>query len=133
MKYKVNDKKEINIPDELIENYMKTLELTKEEAIQMYLEDEEIEINEEQEALTKKAKENHVTAHLGARKNVENKKTERVRKENPTKEMIIKEVAKILPQFAQNVKIENVGKIITFSIGEDEFKIDLTQKRKKKQ
>ena len=57
---------------------------------------------------------------------------ERVKKENPTKEMIIQEIAKILPNFATDVNIENAGKIITFTVGNDNFKIDLTQKRKPK-
>ena len=57
---------------------------------------------------------------------------ERVKKENPTKEMIIQEIAKILPNFATDVNIENAGKIITFTVGNDNFKLDLTQKRKPK-
>ena len=57
---------------------------------------------------------------------------EKVVKDNPTKEMVISEIAKILPVFATNIKIENKAKLITFNIGEDEFKLDLVQKRKKK-
>ena len=41
MVYKLNDK-EIKIDDELIANYCKSLEITEQEAIQMYLEDERI-------------------------------------------------------------------------------------------
>ena len=81
------------------------------------------------------AKENKSIKIIDAKaQNKPEKKTqkERVRKENPTKEMIISEIAKLLPNFAENVVIENAGKLITFSIGEEEFKIDLVQKRKKK-
>ena len=46
--------------------------------------------------------------------------------------MIIAEIAKILPNFAENVKIENAGKLITFSMGGDNFKIDLIRQRAKK-
>ena len=46
--------------------------------------------------------------------------------------MIIAEIAKVLPNFAENIVVENAGKLITFSIGEDEFKLDLVQKRKPK-
>ena len=46
--------------------------------------------------------------------------------------MIIAEIAKILPNFAENIVVENAGKLITFNIGEDAFKIDLVQKRKPK-
>ena len=57
MVVKLNNK-EIKIPEEEIKRNMKILEITEEEAIQMYLEDEGYEVNEEVEKLTKKAKEN---------------------------------------------------------------------------
>ena len=57
---------------------------------------------------------------------------ERVKKENPTKEKIIAEIAKLLAEFAENVTVVNDSKIIEFSMGDKEFKLDLTQKRKKK-
>ena len=91
--------------------------------------------NEEQQDLCNQAKENKSNKVINAKVEKEpTKKTqkERTRKENPTKEMIIQEIAKILPNFATDVNIENAGKIITFTVGNDNFKIDLTQKRKPK-
>lgn len=58
----MKNKKDIKIPKNYIEQAMKSLDITEEEAIQMYLEDEGIEINEEQERLCKLAKENKVGA-----------------------------------------------------------------------
>ena len=133
MRYKLNEKKEIRIPDEDIQRLMSTMKLDKDEAIQLWLEDEGYLINEEQEALCKKEKEN-IVKNIGERKApivLKNKK-EKVVKDNPTKEMVISEIAKILPAFATNIKIENKAKLITFNIGDDEFKLDLVQKRKKK-
>ena len=57
---------------------------------------------------------------------------ERTKRENPTKEMIVAKIAEMLPEFAENVVVENKGKLITFTIGNDEFKLDLVQKRKPK-
>ena len=133
MKYNL-DGKEIRIPDEEIKRYVETMQITGEEAIQIYLEDEGYLENEEQEALCAKAKENRVTAHLGARQNVENKKTERERKANPVKENLIAEFAKALEAMpaAYDIKIENIGKIITFKVDGKEFKLDLIEKRQKK-
>lgn len=135
MTYNLNGKS-IRIPDADIERSMKSLELTKEEAIQMWLEDEGYLENEEQEALEKKAKENRITAtiHQASATNKVEKKTqkERCRKENPTKEMVIREIAALLPNFAENVEVLNVGKLIAFSIGEEKYEIDLKQKRKPK-
>lgn len=127
--------KKIKIDDQWISKAMKTLELTKEETIQMYLEDEGYMDNEEQIEMTKKAKDVVRTIHkAGGKPAPGEKKTqrERVRKENPTKEMVISEIAKILPNFAENIEIVNPGKLISFSIGEDKFEIDLKQKRKPK-
>ena len=63
MKYVIN-KKEIEIPDEEIERLMDTLDLTEEEAIDTWLCDNDYEINEEEEELTKKAKANRITATI---------------------------------------------------------------------
>ena len=127
--------KEVKIPDEEIKNLMDKLELTEQEAIQTWLEDEGYEVNEEVEKLTAKAKANG-TARVNARANVENKKTTRERKANPVKEEIIQILANALKN-SQNlpinaIKIENIGKIITFKVENREFKLDLIEKRQKK-
>lgn len=135
MRYNLNGKN-INIPDADIERSMKSLELTKEEAIQMWLEDEGYIENEEQEELEKKAKENRITAtiHQASAKDPRKKtQRERVRKENPTKEMVIREIAALLPKFAEDIEVLNVGKLISFRIGEEKYEIDLKQKRKPKE
>ena len=127
--------KEVKASTAYLENMVKNLGIDMEEAVLTWLEDEEYLINEEQEELTKQTKGTRVGSIVGAKDEKKvTKKTqkERVQKENPTKEMIIAEIAKILPNFAENIKIENKGKLITFNIGEDAFKIDLVQKRKPK-
>ena len=134
MMYEVG-KRKVKIPDKEIESSMKKYGLTKDEAVQMWLEDEGITVNAEIADCEKKAKESDVmrTIH-GASAIDKTKKTqkERARKENPIKEMVIAEIAKLLPNFAENVKVENIGKLITFSIGDREFKLDLIEKRKSK-
>jgi len=131
MVYKLNDKN-INIPDEEIENLIDKLELTEQEAIQTWLEDNDYIKNEEVEKLTKKAKENKTNLPK-ARKNVENKKTTRERKENTTKAEIIKYLFENLSKFQDisALQIENKEKIITFELNNNSYKLDLIQKRKK--
>lgn len=135
MTYDFNGKK-LRIPDADIERSMKKLKLTREEAIELWLEDEGYIDNEEQNKLEKKAKDCRITAtiHQASAVNKAEKKTqkERTRKENPTKEMIIAEIAKLLPNFAENIEVKNVGKLISFSIGNENYEIDLIQKRKPK-
>lgn len=135
MKYNLNGKN-INIPDADIKRSMKILGLTKEEAIQVWLEDEGYLENEEQEELERKAKENRITAtiHQASAKDPRKKtQKKRARKENPTKEMVIREIAALLPKFAEDIEILNVGKLISFRIGEEKYEIDLKQKRKPKE
>lgn len=135
MIYKLNEKKEVRIPDSDIERLMNAMKMSQEEAVQVWLEDEGYLHNEEQEALCRKAKKNKSTKYIKADRApivLKNKKTPVV-KENPTKEMVISELAKVLPAFATDIKIENKTKLITFRIGDEEYKIDLIQKRKKKE
>ena len=122
-----------------LENMVKNLDIDFEEAVLTWLEDEEYIINDDQQELTNKAKENKVLAslHRTQGNNVKaEKKTqrERVVKPNPTKEMIIAEIAKSIEAIegTTNVVIENKGKLITFSLNGEDFKLDLVQKRKPK-
>ena len=134
MIHELNGKK-IRIPDDMLQISMAQLGLTQEEAIQMYLEDEGYLENEEQESLEKKAKENRITAKIHQAR-AENKKTqrERVKKADPTKEGVISAIAEMLPTVqAENVVIVNSGKLITFTIGADHYKLDLVRQRPPKE
>lgn len=132
MEIKVNNKV-VKIPQKEIDNLMKTLELTEQEAIETWLDDNDYTTNEQVEELTKKAKANGTTK-IGARVNVENKKVERERKENPTKALIIDQLWQKLAEIEHisNLKVENKEKLITFSLNGNDYKLDLVQKRTKK-
>ena len=136
MTYTLPNGKNIRIPDSEIEKNMKLLELTRDEAIQLYLEDEGYLENAEQEALCQKAKANVKVGNIvKARADTKPKPTtqsERVKKDDPTKEMIIAEIAEFLPKIATNIQVVDNRKIITFCIGGDTYKIDLTRTRKPK-
>ena len=137
MKYEYNGKT-LNIPDDFIQNAMKNLSIDEDEAIQLWLEDNDYEVNEEQMALDAKAKANVKVANIVKARAADpvKKKTqrERVKKDDPTKEGIIAALAKALPELAnaENVVIVNAGKLITFTIGEDTYKLDLVRQRKAK-
>ena len=127
MKYKLENGKEINIPDADIKNYMKTLDLTEEEAIEMYLDDEGYTENDEVEELTKKAKENKTTLI-----HAQTDKRERKSKEDKAKEDIINQVAELLGSIADRVEITNKTKMIEFDLDGDHYKFDLIRQRKPK-
>lgn len=132
MEVKVNNKV-VKIPQKELDNLMKTLELTEQEAIETWLDDNDYTTNEQVEELTKKAKANGTTK-IGARVNLENKKVERERKANPTKALIIEELTEKLKQIdgISQLKVENKEKLITFSLNGNDYKLDLVQKRAKK-
>jgi hypothetical protein len=137
MVYKLNEKKEVRIPDKDIERLMSTMKIDQEEAVEIWLEDEGYLINDEQEMLCAKAKENKATKIVKAKKEkkqpiVLQTKKEKVVKDNPVKESVITAVAELLQGMATDVKIENKAKLVTFKIDDREFKIDLVEKRKPK-
>ena len=139
MIYELNGKN-IRIPDEEIKKNMQILEISQDEAIQMYLEDEGYIINETVEKLTKKAKENG-TAKVKAKSDKVRKPVKRERKPDEEKELIIDILANTLLEKSEekvinidinSIKVVNKGKIIEFSIGENNYKLDLIKKRPKK-
>ena len=112
------------------EKSMKSLDLDLEEVLLMYLEDNDYIINEEQDELDKKAK---GVVKPEATDKTKRKPREKVQKENPTKELIIAEIAKTLQTLGVSaLKIENKAKLITFDYANESFKVDLIQKRKPK-
>ena len=131
MNYKLDSGKIVRISDEELEKNMKILKISKDEAIQMWLEDEGYLENEEQEALTKKAKENRITATIHQAKSYTKKtQKERCQKEDLTKENLIKTIADSVRKFgATNIVIENKTKLISFQINDDKFKVDLIRTR----
>ena len=129
--------KKIRIPDGDILRLKSTMKISAEEAVKIWLEDEGILHNEEQENFGKKAKDSGImrTIHGASAKTAETTPTqrERVKKENPTKGKIIAEIAKLLIEFADNVNVTNPEKLIEFTMNGNDYKLDLTQKRKKKE
>lgn len=130
--YKLPNGKVKQVPNAEVEHLMRTMGLTKSQAVEVWLEDEGLLHNEEQEALCQKAKENRITATIHEARAEAKQKTqrERVMKEDKVKEDIIQAVADMLPTLnAENVVIEKKGKLITFQVGADKFKFDLIRQR----
>ena len=124
---KIKDK-DINISDKEIDKLVDTLGISVEEAIQIWLEDNNYEVNEEVERLTKQAKDNKITATIhGAQK--ARTKREVVRKEDPDKEWLIQQLADTLGKLGISYKVTNIGKIIEFEYNNNSYKIDLVKRR----
>ena len=122
--------KNVKVAKKWVDTACQKLDIDIDTALEMWLEDNDYLENEEQNELDKKAKTNKIK--LGATEKTERKKVVRERKPNIVKENIIKNLENCVKSFATDVKVENVGKIITFSYENKQFKIDLTEKRVKK-
>jgi hypothetical protein len=127
MNYKFNGKN-INIPDSEIQNNMRLLDISKEEAIQMWLEDNDYLENEIVVELTKKAKANKAVDH-GAKADKERKPVKRERKPDTEKENLIEILANCLKNAGYDAEITNKSKIIEFKVDENHYKLDLIRQR----
>ena len=112
---------------------MEKLETDLEDVLLMYLEDNDYLENDAQNDLDKSAKAN-VKVIAKSEKPKQKTQRERVVKENPTKELIISKLTGALQEIDNilNVNVENKAKLITFTLNNEDFKLDLVQKRKEK-
>ena len=133
MTYNLNGKN-IRIPDAEIDKNSRLLGITREEAIQMYLEDEgyvENEQTEYVEELTKKAKEAKISHDAKSEK--PRKQVKRERKPDEEKENLIEILANALVAEGFEAKVTNKSKIIEFFIEDRHYKLDLIRQRAKKE
>lgn len=138
MKYELDNGKVINIPDDEIKNLETKLNLSREEAINTWLVDEDYLSDETVEELTEKAKKNRITATVHeakAEKTEKKARKPREKKENPLKRQIIDAIfAGLSENLPENVEINitNDEKYIDFTIDGMEFTVNLVQHRAKK-
>ena len=130
----LDNEKIVKVSKKWVDTTMASLDIDLEDTLLMWLEDNDYLVNEEQVELDQKAKSNKVKLDAKATEPKKKTQKERVVKENPTKESIINTIAKALESLdISNLNIENKTKLITFSMNNEDFKIDLVQKRKKKE
>lgn len=131
--YRLKGGKVVQVPNDEVSKLATALKISRSEAVEVWLYDEGYIENKEADELTAKAKENKISHN--ARAEVKQKtQRERVVKEDKVKEAIIQAVADMLPNLqAENVVIEKKGKLITFTVGEDKFKLDLIRQRPPKE
>ena len=132
MLYELNGKK-IKIPDSEIATSMNLLDLTKEEAIKMYLEDEGYLDNPYVDALTAKAKEAKISHDAKSEKPRKTSNKPRERKPDEEKEKLIDLLANALVAEGIEAKVTNKSKIIEFSIEDRHYKLDLIKSRPPKE
>lgn len=130
MRYTLENGKSVNIPDAEIEKNMKLLEISKEDAIEMWLEDEGYLDNEEQNELDEKAKKVKINHGASAIDKTQKEKKPRQKVASDEKQALFTEILNTLTGvYGENVKIEKENKLILVKIGEKCFKVDLIEQR----
>ena len=127
--------KSIAIPDNEIDKLVEKLECSIVEAIDVYLSDNDIINNKEQQNLNEKAAAVKTSNIVKAKATTPPKKTqkERATKPDEKKEFIISTVAAALEKISDcEVTITDKRKVITFNYQGELFKLDLTRTRAKK-
>ena len=134
MKYTLENGKVINIPDSEIKAHMKNLDLTEDEAIQLYLEDEGYLDNEELEELDSKAKKVKIQHGASATEKTEKKeKKPRTVKISDEKQELFDNIYHFLVEnYGGSTEIVTQNKLMTVKVGELTFKFDIIQQRKPK-
>lgn len=136
MRYTLENGKTINISDKEVENSMKLLELTKEEAIQLWLEDNDYLVNEELEELDAKAKKVKIDHEAQSTKPRKKSEKPRTVKTSDEKKALFEYLNKVLLEYCGNsnekVEILKENKLFSIKINEKNFKLDLIETRKPK-
>ena len=134
MKYELENGKVVNIPDKEIEHLMKSLDLTQADAIDLWLEDNDLQVNEEQNALDEKAKKVKIDHQASAIDKTQTKeKKPRVVKISDEKQKLFDEIYHNLVEiYGGKVEIVKENKLLTLEINGKIFKLDLIEQRPKK-
>lgn len=134
MKYTLDNGKEVNIPDKEIEHYMKSLELTREDAIDLWLEDNDYQENEEQNELDEKAKKVKIDHGASAvdKTQPKEKKPRVVKISDEKHELFCEILSNLQDVYGNSVEIVKENKLLTVKIAEKVFKIDIIEQRPKK-
>lgn len=122
--------KTVEIADDWIAKTRRALNISSSEAINLWLCDNGYITDDEQEALNQKA----TAANAGMR--VQSKERKKpTRKPDDLKRMLIAGLAKHMAEAydgVRNVEVTNIERMIAFAIGDDQYEITLTKKRKPK-
>lgn len=137
MKYTLESGRVVNIPDAEIEKNAKLLDITKDEAVEMWLEDNEYLENEEQTALDTKAKSVKIQHGASAEKKERKPAKDRVVKVSDEKKALFDTILRNLDRCVtdnfeltkENITILKENKLIQAKIGDKIFKIDIIEQR----
>lgn len=131
MRYTLDSGKNVNIPDSEIEKLMKNHEISKNDAIELWLEDEGYLDNEELEELDAKAKKVKINHQAYTKTKEKKDRKPRTVTISDEKQQLFSEISTFLTEkYGNFVEIVKENKLLTVQIGEKTFKLDLIEQRK---
>lgn len=129
MKYNFKGRN-LSIPDDEIDNYIDKLGISIEEAIEMWLDDNDYLNNEDAEALTQKAKDNKITSTIHQAAGVA-KGIKKPREDKEKEDIILALFNFIFNRWDDQAQITNKTKVVEFELNGNHYKLDLIKQRKK--
>lgn len=134
--YKTIGDKKYRIPFDELKNSVEKLNISFDDAVQMWLEDNEIEVNEEQENLNKKANANKESKLMASGPKAKPAAPRKKKVSEEKKELfntILRNLDRAEGVFAENITVLNENKLISCTINSKVFKINLIETRQKKE
>lgn len=133
MLHTLPNKRTVTIPDREIDNYMKSLKISKDEAIELWLDDNDYVVNEERKNLDDKAKKANVKLGLHATDEKKERKPRTIHISDE-KQLLFNALQTFLTEFCaedgRKVEILTQNKLFSVKINDKSFKIDIIQSRK---
>lgn len=132
IRFEYEDDKFVNIPKADIEKLMVNLDIDEFEACELWCDDHDITVNEEQQALIEKTK-NYKVNHDAQAKKPREKAKPRTVVVSDEKQTLFSDIWSHLSElYGENAEIVKKNKLIIVKIGDKHFKVDLIEQRKSK-
>ena len=131
MRYDFNGKL-IAIPDTDIDKLMNSLELSKEDAIDLWLCDNGYNEDEEQQELDEKASKVHINKEISTKKSTKPRKPIEKKVSDEKKALFSEILSDLEDVYRNSVTVLNENKLIEVKIGDKTFKIDVIEQRQPK-
>jgi hypothetical protein len=131
LQYKFNGKSVV-IPDAEIDKLVSSLEISQQEAIELWLCDNGYDEDEEQEKLDETAKKVHIMKDITP-KTAKKERKHVVKAVSDEKKTLFSEILSNLQyDYDEDVEVLNENKLISVKIGDKTFKIDVIEQRQPK-
>lgn len=132
MKYTLKNGRSIVIPDKEIDKLVSSLEISIEDAIDLWLDDNNIETNEIAEELDEKASKVKIERDIVQVSTKKERKKPEKKVSDEKKELFSEILSDLEDVYKENVTVLNENKLISVRIGDKCFKIDVIEQRPSK-